>query len=123
MYKLALIPRGHHLQSWLAYFFKSAWLVICWSFRVWWLSLILLFFVYPITLWLLDWSSTANFLLLVELYAIPLGFWVWYAFWPYSFRDKYAYPKLNKKSIEAIHKEWPQVARAVGLSYLEKRPP
>lgn len=123
MYKLALIARGHHLPSWLVYFFKSAWLVFCWPFRVWWLSLILLFIAYPMTLWLLDWSSTATLLLLMELYAIPVAFWVWYAFWPYSFRDKYAYPKLNQKSIEAIHKEWPRVARAVGLSYLEKHPP
>lgn len=123
MYKLALIARGHHLQSWIVYFFRSAWLVFCWPFKVWWLSLIFLLGVYPITLWQLDWSGTATLLLLFELYAFPLAFWVWYTFWPYSFRDKYAYPKLNRKNIEAIHKEWPQISRAVGLSYLEKRPP
>lgn len=123
MFKLAQISRGHSFPSWFKYFFKSGWFVFCWPFRVWWYSLPLFLIIFPITSRLLNWSTTADLLLLIELYTVPIAFWIWYTFWPYSFRDKYAYPKLNQKSIEAIHKEWPQVARAVGLSYLEKRPP
>lgn len=121
MFELARYTREYTFKGWITFLQRGFWLVVAWPFRKWWLSLLLLVFVFPITAFVLS-PDKAMLLLPLELFILPVSYWVWAIFWYESFLAKYARPKLLRRTVAALHKDWAPMARHAGLSLLEHRP-
>lgn len=122
MFEIAQYPREYTFQGWLKYLARSIGILLIWPLRVWWLLLICVVLLFPITAFVLT-PGKAALLLVAELYAVPLYYWLWATFWYESFCIKYAQPTIRHNAIAAIRKEWLPMARHAGLSILKHRPP